>query len=91
MSAVSTVVVGHWAQNAQLSSQHFTVRGHNFLQFQGDSEDSVELMKGIIQMFSYEGQFVLELLSTTGKMLILPCTLMEYKFVIYYIEGFTGL
>lgn len=63
ISSVMAVVVGHWAQNAELSPQHFTRRAHNFLQFKDDdnctvpgsatgTHSSVDLMKSIFDLFS---------------------------------------
>ena len=56
--------MGHWAQDGKLSPQHFQSRVHNAIVYGGTPE---ELLRTVITLFSYEGQWVIDLLGTAGK------------------------
>ena len=62
--SVTAVIVGHSAQHSKLSQQHFMSRVLNAMVYGGTEE---ELLKTVITVFSYEGQWVLDLLGTAGK------------------------
>ena len=58
--------MGHWAQDGKLSPEHFQSRAHNAIVYGGTAE---ELLRTVITLFSYEGQWVIDLLGTAGKVL----------------------
>ena len=58
---MTAVIVGHWAQDGKLSPQHFQSRVHNAIVYGGTPEEL------LITLFSYEGQWVIDLLGTAGK------------------------
>eukprot|EP00731_Ephydatia_muelleri_P019608 Em0012g433a len=61
--SVTAVIVGHWAQDGKLSPEHFQSRAHNAIVYGGTAE---ELLRTVITLFSYEGQWVIDLLGTAG-------------------------
>ena len=51
---------------AKLSEEHFHLRVHHAIVYEGTTE---ELLSRVICLFSYEGQWVSDLLGTAGKAL----------------------
>ena len=68
--SVTAVIVGLWAQDGKLSPEHFQSRVHNAIVYGGTKE---ELFRTVITLFSYEGQWVIELLGTSGTVLKHQC------------------
>eukprot|EP00731_Ephydatia_muelleri_P000902 Em0001g902a len=62
--SVTAVIVGHWAQDGKLSPEHFQSRVHNAIVYGGTAE---ELLRTVITLFSYEGQWVIDLLGTADE------------------------
>lgn len=56
----------HWAQDGKLSPEHFQSRVHDVIMYEGTTE---ELLERTIALFSYEGQWVIDLLGNFGKAL----------------------
>ena len=63
MDAVGLVVLGHFSIDGQMKKEHFTGKHHNM--FVVDNKE--ELMDNIIQLLSFTGQTVLDIITMTGK------------------------
>ena len=59
VDAVGLVVLGHFAIDGQLKKEHYTERHHNMFVV----EDKKELMDEIIELFSFTGHTVLDLIT----------------------------
>lgn len=71
---MTAVIVGHWAQDEKLLPAHFQSRVHNAIVYSGTPE---ELLTTVITLFSYEGQWVIDLSGIDGKVYrgiyLFPC------------------
>ena len=62
VDAVGLVVLGHFSLDGQLKKEHYTEKHHNMFIF--DDKKS-ELMWKIIELLSFTGQTVLEIVTCT--------------------------
>jgi len=71
--ALSTVVVGHWAQNGKYTEEHVSGKHHNAFIYDKSHEEprdsmSTSLKQQIIETLSFDGQTVLDTTSVAGSM-----------------------